>query len=219
MNERSFSPFIIPHSAFSIPMPSSTRQAILEAAFDLFSRQGYHGTSMRQIARQANIALGGIYNHFPNKEALFAEVLDAYHPYHDILPALREDGDSPPADLPAFLHRAAERTRQVLNERPAFVNLMLIELVEFDASHMPPLYAALQEQTVPLVERFVQAGAALRDIPIPVMVRAFIGTLISYVITERSLDGNLTASFGEDYLENLVDIFLYGILSPSADTP
>ncbi len=196
-------------------MPSSTRQTIIEAAWELFSRQGYHGTSMRQIARQAGIALGGIYNHFPNKEALFAAVLEAYHPYRDIISALQEDETSEPADLPAFLHRAAERTRQVLNQRPAFINLMLIELVEFNGSHMPRLYTPIQEQSIPLLERFIQAGALLRDIPAPVIVRAFIGILISYVITERSLGGNPETIFGEDYLENLVDIFLHGILAPT----
>ncbi len=192
---------------------TSTRQTILEAACSLFSRQGYHGTSMRQIARQAGIALGGIYNHYPNKEALFAAVLDAYHPYHVILPQLLGENGPAAPDLNAFLHLAAERTRQALAERPEFINLMLIELVEFDGKHMPRFYETTQSQVAPLVQRFVEAGASLRSIPIPVMVRSFIGMLVSYVITERSLGGDLAKAFGEDYLDNLLDIFLHGILA------
>ena len=46
-----------------------TRAEIIQAAHDLFIQQGYHGTSMRQIAGQAGIALGGLYNHFESKEA------------------------------------------------------------------------------------------------------------------------------------------------------
>ena len=45
----------------TIPGPTrgeQTRQAILQAAHDLFIKQGYHGTSMRQITREADIALG-----------------------------------------------------------------------------------------------------------------------------------------------------------------
>lgn len=48
-----------------------TRESILEGAYQLFLRQGYHGTSMRQIAEEAGIALGGIYNHFSGKEEIF----------------------------------------------------------------------------------------------------------------------------------------------------
>ena len=65
-----------------------TRQEIIRAALPLFSQQGYHGTSMRQIAAAAGIALGGIYNHFESKEAIFRAVSFAYHPIHTILPAL-----------------------------------------------------------------------------------------------------------------------------------
>ena len=41
-----------------------TRTAIIDAAFDLFVRKGYHATSMRQIADEAGLAPGGLYNHF-----------------------------------------------------------------------------------------------------------------------------------------------------------
>jgi TetR/AcrR family transcriptional repressor of nem operon len=55
-----------------------TRLAIEDAAISLFLEHGYHATSMRQIADQAGLALGGIYNHFKSKEALAAEILTAY---------------------------------------------------------------------------------------------------------------------------------------------
>ena len=67
----------------------NTRNEIIAAAHSLFLEHVYHGTSMRQIASQAGIALGGIYNHFDCKEDFFASVLDNYHPYHEILPILQ----------------------------------------------------------------------------------------------------------------------------------
>ena len=71
---------------------TKTQTRILEAAHGLFLKHGYHGTSMRQISTESGLALGGIYNHFLDKESLFLEVLKAYHPFHEILPALTRWG-------------------------------------------------------------------------------------------------------------------------------
>lgn len=54
------------------------REEIIAAAQDLFSRKGYHGTSMPEIAQAAGISTGLIYYIFPSKE--------------DILVALCEEG-------------------------------------------------------------------------------------------------------------------------------
>ena len=66
-----------------------TRRAeILAAAQNLFSRNGYHGTSIPDIARAAGISTGLIYYNFPSKEeillACYEEIaalhLDLFHP-------------------------------------------------------------------------------------------------------------------------------------------
>ncbi|HEC62584.1 MAG TPA: TetR/AcrR family transcriptional regulator [bacterium] len=44
---------------------------MIQGAFNLFLERGYHGNSMRQIAQEVNIALGGIYNHFSAKDENF----------------------------------------------------------------------------------------------------------------------------------------------------
>ena len=47
-----------------------TREKILETALALFRRQGFDGTTMRDVAKQAHVALGAAYYYFPSKEAL-----------------------------------------------------------------------------------------------------------------------------------------------------
>lgn len=51
------------------------RRAILEAATELFLRQGYQGTSMDQIAALAAVSKQTVYKHFSDKERLFADIL------------------------------------------------------------------------------------------------------------------------------------------------
>ncbi len=51
------------------------RIAILEAALRLFGREGYHGSSMASLAKEAGISKGLIYNYFSNKEEVLVEMV------------------------------------------------------------------------------------------------------------------------------------------------
>lgn len=51
-------------------------QRILDAATRVFATKGYHGTLVDDIAEQAETSKGGVYFHFPNKQAIFLALLD-----------------------------------------------------------------------------------------------------------------------------------------------
>ena len=55
--------------------PDERPHQILEAALDIFGEHGLVGARLEDIARRAGIAKGTIYLYFPNKEALFREVI------------------------------------------------------------------------------------------------------------------------------------------------
>lgn len=62
-----------PMTAASAPKESRAtdkRQAILQAALELFVELGFHGTAVPQIAKQAGVGAGTIYRYFESKEAL-----------------------------------------------------------------------------------------------------------------------------------------------------
>ena len=48
----------------------ATRNRLLEAARELFTTTGYHGTTTPMLASKAGVAEGTIYRHFPSKQAL-----------------------------------------------------------------------------------------------------------------------------------------------------
>lgn len=56
----------------------STRHRILDAALDVFSREGYHATRMDDIVQRSGASKGAIYFHFPNKEKLFLGLVDQF---------------------------------------------------------------------------------------------------------------------------------------------
>lgn len=57
-------------------MPSTTKERILDSTAELFRRQGYTGTGMKQIAAEAAAPFGSVYHFFPGgKEELGAETI------------------------------------------------------------------------------------------------------------------------------------------------
>ncbi len=50
------------------------KAAIIDAAIDLFQKNGFQGTSMDAIAQLAQVSKRTVYNHFPSKQALFEHI-------------------------------------------------------------------------------------------------------------------------------------------------
>jgi len=58
-------------------MRRHSRRRILDAALELFANQGYHPTTVDQIARQAGVSKGLIYHHFSSKEELLQAIIQS----------------------------------------------------------------------------------------------------------------------------------------------
>jgi AcrR family transcriptional regulator len=98
----------------------ATREAIHEAALELFARLGYHATSMRAIAAAAQVQPAAIYHWYSNKEAILVQLQD------DFMERLTEKVLAAMArhDRPALRLAAAVREHVVfhgLHSKAAFV--------------------------------------------------------------------------------------------------
>jgi AcrR family transcriptional regulator len=191
-----------------------TRSEIIQAAHDLFIQQGYHGTSMRQIATQVGIAPGGLYNHFESKEQVFKAVFIEYHPYREIFPFI---DDVNKKDIEQFLRASIHRMVQVMQQRPDFMNLMFIEIVEFKSSHIQELFNLLMPQAMQLISSVMQAHQEqVRPIPPLMLMRMFIGLFFAYYLTEIVIANHAPEEFRQGAPEHFVDLFLHGILAQPA---
>ncbi len=61
-------------STSSPPLPAHTAETILDIATTYFARYGYHGTSIRDIAKQVGISVATLYYHFESKDELYRRV-------------------------------------------------------------------------------------------------------------------------------------------------
>jgi AcrR family transcriptional regulator len=189
-----------------------TRESIMRAAYPLFLQQGFHGTSMRQIAQKAGVALGGLYYHYPSKEAVFKTVFFEYHPYHEILPALHQVEEN---TIEALVSSFAYRLVEELKHRPDFLNLMFIEIVEFNSVHVRELFTEIMPMGMEIAARMAKAGGGrLRPLSQPMLIRSFLGLFFSYYITEILISSIAPPEFSQSGIENFVDIYLHGILKP-----
>ncbi len=57
-------------SSSSQTKPKDLRSAVLDAALDLFSENGFHSSPMSRIAKLAGVGVGSIYRYFSDKDAL-----------------------------------------------------------------------------------------------------------------------------------------------------
>lgn len=192
----------------------ATRLAVEEAAMKLFLEQGYHATSMRQIADRTGLALGGIYNHFTSKDEIFQGIIVDKHPYKQILPAiLAAEGET----VDEFFKNAATIVITELSKQPEFINLMFIELVEFKGKHGSLMLREIAPKVLPVFEKIVKSRKNLRVTNPAVLMRSFFGMIISYFVTEMIIsDSVISKLMPKNTADLYTDIFLHGILKEPA---
>ncbi len=161
-----------------------TRQAILDAALECFAERGFHGVSVREIARAVGVRESGLYHHFGSKEALFDAVLfetDADERLMLGRPKLPDfDGDA--TDLQGFLEamvatvtsryeapRERKRFRILLSDGLRLAAAGRIDYIERAMAMRQPL--------VTLVASLMARGL-LRQEPPAVVAMQFVGPLL-----------------------------------------
>ncbi len=63
-------------------MAKDTKERILMAALDMFSKKGYEGTNIRELAASLELVKSGIYKHYESKEAIWNALLDRMIAYY-----------------------------------------------------------------------------------------------------------------------------------------
>ena len=90
-------------------MPADTRDRIVESSAELFRRQGYAGTGIKQILAAASAPFGSLYHFFPGgKEQLGAETIrSSGRLYMQLLATVARDAPDVPSAVSAFFTGAA----------------------------------------------------------------------------------------------------------------
>lgn len=98
------------------------REAILEAALEIFSSEGFRGATLDQIAAAAGLSKPNVLYYFSSKEAIYTELLSVHlDAWLDPLRALTEDAE-PIDEIVGYVQRKLEMSREYPRESRLFAN-------------------------------------------------------------------------------------------------
>ncbi|CAD7339769.1 TetR/AcrR family transcriptional regulator [Sphingomonadales bacterium 56] len=184
---------------------SDTRARLLVAALDLFSKNGFEASTMRDLAQFAGIKAPAIYNHFKSKEALLGEaLLWAMEDFNERVLGPRDERESNLEALEGILERHIRYQLDNPVIARAFDILMAHNLLQrvgeitFQQAIQDRLRLYLRELTK-LVSQLVEESPVKTDYRI---VSSAVSTMYDqvgrwYVSTSKAADDHLVASYWE----------------------
>jgi AcrR family transcriptional regulator len=185
------------------------RQQLLTVALDLFSRQGFDGTTIRDIAAAANVTEGLIYKHFASKEELLEEVIARARKRLYNLDYGSLSGRDPEESIAGLLRTFAGLIR---------AHLSLIDLIWIEncrCSELAPRLSVLRDESCQQVESIIRAwladGVLQIDHPL-YAARLLQGAGFSFAIANRDLDDEAFEQLLADYAAHTAKIFIHGTL-------
>jgi TetR/AcrR family transcriptional regulator, fatty acid metabolism regulator protein len=185
---------------------------IIDAAERVFASKGYHATLVDEIASEAETSKGGVYFHFPNKQAIFLALLDR------VARLLRERIEHAAAQEHDPLSRADSALKQVLDtfrDHRRLARLFMVEALgagpEFN-QRMVEMRADFAD----LIRRYLDEAVAAEAIP-PIDTKtaaaAWFGA-INEIITRWALADQPSSRLDEIY-PTLRTMLLRGIGAPT----
>lgn len=189
-----------------------TRTRILQAAQRLFARQGYDGTTTRDLAQAAGVAEGTLFRHFPNKKAILVEV--ATQGWVEILTDLLTEL----SEMCSYKAVAQVMRRRMLNLHQ---NVDMLRVCFMEAQFHPDLREHIQSEVVDkmmdVAEAFFQTAmdrGVYRKMNPKVVARVFLGMFTIAGFSQDSVMGETASPKAmQEMAEGLADIFLNGVLA------
>jgi len=173
------------------PKSSVRGDKILQAAGKLFARQGYYGTSTREIARLAGVSENTLFRHFKNKEELFWASLRSYSAglkfRQDVQRGITQC-DSPEAVFPKLIEMLAD----TVSYRPELLRLIAVAFIElhtkadeFCSEYLSPVFSTINHY----LEMNIKGGK-IRNLDPTILTSALMMTVLTHPGIYNLIDGN-----------------------------
>ena len=188
-----------------------TEKKIIQAALELFVRQGYHGTSVDAITRHIGLTKGALYSHFNSKGELFLRLIEEFKTR--FLDAMTRQAEEHPGNAVEKLNHIFSFNAAFALENQdlvVFLTFLTTELkvdVEFEPA-LKKIYKEYQRVISQIIRQGIQVGLFRKGLDFDLAALAFIamhdGILHQWVLNRENLDG-------KKYISTFRKIFLQGL--------
>lgn len=189
------------------------RQQLIDAALRVFAEHGFRGSTTRQIAAAAGVTEAVIFQHFPDKDSLYAAILEQKAGEPQAEQWLGElEARSAVDDDEGVIRTLYTGILRQHEKDPYFLRLMV-----YSALEQHPLARRLHGQSTRLyqfLDRFIrdrQRKGSFRSAPPAVLVRAVLALPIYYVFQRRLLHTPWPAASPDDLIDTGVHWTLAGL--------
>ncbi len=199
---------------------SPNTDKIIEAAGKLFARQGYHGTTTRQIAQLADVGENTIFRQFDHKETLFWSTLQHYSSglklRHDLEEGLSRS-DPPQVVLPKIIDLLTD----IANYKPDLLRMITVAFLElhwkaeqFGNEYLAPLLSGISRY----MEALIKDGRIQGSDPTILTAALTMTTLIHPEISKMINGGQSVYRNSQDaahaYAQFWLDLLSTQVVSP-----
>jgi AcrR family transcriptional regulator len=188
------------------------RRRIRRAALAVFSRKGYVGASIPEIARKAGVSVGTIYNYYKNKEDLLLAVITYYLPSPGFIKYLQ---NPPEADGSAFFKKLLDELL-ILTDEHSRSAVFLLDEVQRDEKFRQKYLETVTRPFRHYLDGYFTSGIAAGSFSSsnPSIATTFVSALIIGLTLMNSLErgeGTLKITNRQELLSELTELILYGL--------
>ncbi|MGD9895589.1 MAG: TetR/AcrR family transcriptional regulator [Candidatus Methylacidiphilaceae bacterium] len=193
---------------------SGSRDKIIAAATSLFAAGGFKGTTTRMIAELAQVNEALIYRHFPNKQGLYAAIIEKK--IQTLTPLLRRLERAPEAsESPATVLREIARAMFAsVEDDPQFLRIFYFSGLEghdLSAMFFETYIQKFNQCLGSYIHSKCREGVFRRIDPL-LAARAFTGLIRHYLVVQTLFPETLREFDAEKEIDGLVDLFLHGVV-------
>lgn len=196
------------------------REQLIQTAIRLFSQNGFRGTTTREIARAAGVTEALVFQHFANKDELYAAILDSKANEvvaDEFIEELRQHAAR--RDDEALFRALAAKTLEYYRKNTDFLRLMLYSALE--AHEMAQEFRAKRTQQMnkflcDYVSQRQREGAFGRRNP-QAVVHAYLSQLNYHALLTMLFGADALQLTDKQAVEHFTGLFLSGMRNGAAN--
>ncbi len=198
---------------------NSSRQRLIHAALALFASQGVTETTTREIAELAEVNEVTLFRQFGNKHGLLLAVIEEAAVFTQLGQALVQQANHS-GNIYQALKDYANACLQALESVPAVVRSVVGEAGQYPSENREALGRGFTQANHYVAEYFatvIHQGQLQTYLPPEKLASLLNGMLLGYAVIEFTSEFHELWQNREDFLENLVTLFLHGAVAQAAE--